>query len=154
MTLGVLGVGYLVAGGLAVIVAGCAGRLGSAIDALLLVTLWPLWLPLSLAKRGDLDDHELIDALGRARSSPLAGVLPDAENARPRDAPSRGAARLAELDALLARRLRSGAVERHASGSRHAARLAPRRPLDCACARRQLHALRERYRTSSTTCTS
>ncbi|MEJ7598741.1 MAG: hypothetical protein WKG01_12605 [Kofleriaceae bacterium] len=155
MTLGALGIGYLATGGVAAIVVVCAGRLGSAIDALWLVTLWPLWLPLSLAKRGELDDHELDDheligALDRARSSPLAGVLPDADNARVLATRLREAtARLAELDTLLARPdFDPGAVERHAC------ELAARGAVAAASTARlrvrtlgQLRALRERYRT-------
>jgi len=150
MSLGTIGIGYLVAGGIAAIVVGCAGRFATALDALLVVTLWPLWLPLSLAKPSEPRTHELVAALDRARSSPLAGVLPDAENARVLATRMREAGeRLAELDELLARPdFDPGAVEKHAS------ELAARGAVGAAATARlrvrtlgQLHALRERYRT-------
>jgi len=150
MSLGTLGLGYLAAGGLAALAVTCAGRLASIVDALLLVVLWPLWLPLALAKPTGSRELELVAALDRARSSPLAGVLPDAENARVLATRLREATeRLGELDALLARPdFDPGAVEKHASelaarGATAAAMTARLRVRTLG----QLHALRERYRT-------
>jgi hypothetical protein len=76
-----------------------------AVDVLLLVVMWPIWAPLAFV-RGDLDprEDELIRALGRAKSSPLAALLPDPDTARVLAARLREASRrLVELDLVLAR---------------------------------------------------
>ena len=106
MSLDLLGVGYLGLGALTALVLAITMRRQRASDTLLLVVLWPLWAPLMIAQRhsvGD-DERELLSALSRAQSSPLAQVLPDAETARVLAARLREATeRLAELDALLDR---------------------------------------------------
>src|SRR5690349_21538616 len=86
--------------------------------------MWPLWAPLALVRPGrgaaDADDpreRELLAALARAQDSPLASVLPDAENARVLAARLREAGmRLADLDAVIARPdFDPAAAERRAS---------------------------------------
>ena len=105
MTLGTIGLGYVAIGGVVAIVIGIVrGRPGIG-DALLLVGMWPLWGPLALA-RGDRDqrEHQLLTALARAQSSPLAAMLPDAEAARVLGSRLREASqRLVDLDTVLAR---------------------------------------------------
>ncbi len=78
----------------------------STVDALAVLAVWPLYAPVIAAGSGDDDPREqaLLDALRRASGTPLAGALPDEAGARAlvrrvRD----GRARLAELDAVLAR---------------------------------------------------
>ena len=106
MSLDVLGIGYLGIGAVIALVLALTLRRVSASDALLLVVLWPLWAPLTIAQRHATGDHEreLLGALSRAQSSPLAQVLPDPDTARVLAARLREASeRLVELDALLDR---------------------------------------------------
>ena len=130
-------------------IAGVKRRLSLG-DAVLIVGLWPLYAPLSFA-RADTDhrEAELLAALARAKDSPLAGVLPDADSARLLGGRLREAgARLAELDEVLARPdFDPQAVERRAGelaarGATAAAATAQLRVRTLG----QLHALRERYR--------
>jgi hypothetical protein len=106
MSLDILAIGYLGLGAVIALVLALALRKQSAVDTLLVVGMWPLWAPLMIAQRhthGD-DERELLSAIARAQSSPLAQVLPDAETARVLAARLREATeRLAELDALLER---------------------------------------------------
>ena len=150
MTLGMIGVGYVAIGVLAVIVIAVARGLPRPGDALLTVVMWPLWAPLALAR--DPQDHreqELLDALARAQASPLASVLPDAESARVLASRLREASqRLGELDDVLARpdfdpataSLRARDLERR--GAVAAAATAELRVRTLG----QLRVLRERYR--------
>jgi hypothetical protein len=108
MSLGMLGLGYAGIGVLVTIAIAAARGMPSALDAMLTVTMWPLWGPLALARdvRGTNDPREqaLLGALARAQASPLASVLPDAESARVLASRLREASmRLGELDAVLAR---------------------------------------------------
>jgi hypothetical protein len=106
MSLDVLGIGYLGLGAISALVCALALRRQSTTDTLLLVVLWPLWVPLTFAQRHVAGDHEreLLGALSRAQSSPLAQVLPDPETARVLAARLREASeRLVELDTLLER---------------------------------------------------
>lgn len=156
MSLGLLGVGYLAVGAAIALAAAVARRLASAADAILLVGMWPLWAPLALVRpaRGaaDADDpreRELLAALTRAQDSPLASVLPDAENARVLAARLREAGlRLADLDAVIAR-----PDFDPAAAERRAAELAARGAMAAAATAQlrvrtlgQLRTLRERYR--------
>jgi hypothetical protein len=106
MSLDVLGIGYLGLGAVSALVCALVLRRQSTTDTLLLVVLWPLWVPLTFAQRHAAGDHEreLLGALSRAQSSPLAQVLPDPETARVLAARLREASeRLVELDTLLER---------------------------------------------------
>ena len=106
MSLDLLGVGYLGVGAVIALVLGVTLRKQKTSDTLLVVVLWPLWAPLVIAQRHSLgdDERELLSALSRAQSSPLAPILPDAETARVLAARLREAAeRLGEVDALLER---------------------------------------------------
>ncbi|MDQ3338696.1 MAG: hypothetical protein M4D80_26320 [Myxococcota bacterium] len=106
MSLDLLGVGYLGLGAAIALVLAVTLRGQKTSDTLLVVVLWPLWAPLVIAQRHSLgdDERELLSALSRAQSSPLAQVLPDAETARVLAARLREATeRLGELDALLDR---------------------------------------------------
>jgi hypothetical protein len=106
MSLDLLGVGYLGLGALIALVLAITLRRQKTSDMMLTVVLWPLWAPLVIAQRHSLgdDERELLSALSRAQSSPLAQVLPDAETARVLAARLREATeRLEELDALLDR---------------------------------------------------
>jgi len=150
MSLAAIGVGYVGIGALtALAIAGFKRRLSFA-DAVLVVGLWPLYAPLSFARA---DTHhreaELLSALSRAKASPLAGVLPDAESARLLGARLREAdARLVDLDEVLARpdfdpaTVERRAAELRARGATAAAATAELRVRTLA----QLRALRERYR--------
>src|SRR5204863_8653331 len=115
MSLPAIGLGYLAIGGLtALAIAGFKRRLAVG-DALLVALLWPLYAPLSPGRSPGLHalhphalhprgETELLAALSRAKASPLASVLPDAESARVLGARLREAgARLADLDEVLAR---------------------------------------------------
>lgn len=149
MTLGMLGIGYAAIGA-TLAVACTAMRRASLGDALLLVIVWPIALPLVLASRVDeAESGELVAALARASASPLATVLPDAETGRVLQSRVREAAtRLVELDELLARPdFDPAAAERRASelaarGATAAATTAHLRVRTLG----QLRALRERYR--------
>ncbi len=158
MTIGALGLGYLAIGAAIAIVAAAARRMSSAADAILLVGMWPLWAPLAFARpltaaaaatEGDPRERELIGALARAQSSPMAAVLPDEVNARVLAARLREAGvRLTELDTVLARPdFDPAAAEQRASelaarGATAAAATAQLRVRTLG----QLRALRERYR--------
>ncbi|HET7501393.1 MAG TPA: PT domain-containing protein [Kofleriaceae bacterium] len=152
MSLASLGIGYLATGGvIAAVIAVVRRRLALA-DAVLLVGLWPLYAPLSLPGPRAGTHHreaELLAALARAKASPLAAVLPDADSARMLGARLREAgARLAELDEVLAR-----PDFDPAAAGRRADELAGRGQAAAAQTARlrvrtlgQLRALRERYR--------
>jgi len=150
VSLGSLGIAYIALGAvIALVIAGVKRRLPFG-DALLVVGLWPLYAPLSFARA---DTHhreaELLSALARAKASPLAGVLPDAESARILGGRLREAgARLVDLDEVLARpdfdpaTASQRATELLARGATAAAATAQLRVRTLG----QLHALRERYR--------
>jgi hypothetical protein len=154
VTLGMLGVGYLGVGVALAIGLGIARRISTTSDAILMVGLWPLWAPLQLAQRADAviaDSHEreLLHALARAKTSPIASVLPDAEGARVLATRLREAGlRLGELETVLARPdFDPAAVEQHARtlearGATAAAATARLRVRTL----EQLRTLRERYR--------
>ena len=150
MSLAAIGVGYAVIGALvALAIAGFKRRL-SWVDAVLIVGLWPLYAPLSFARaEAGRGEAELVAALARAKASPLASVLPDAESARILGARLREAgARLADLDEVLARpdfdpaTAEQRASELAARGATAAAATAQLRVRTLG----QLRALRERYR--------
>jgi len=150
MSLVSLGIGYLAVGAAIALVVAAAKRRLSAADTVLLIGLWPMYAPLAIARpEGDARETELLAALARAKASPLAGVLPDAESARVLGARLREAgARLRELDEVLARPdFDPAAVERRAAeltarGATAAAATAELRVRTLG----QLRALRERYR--------
>jgi hypothetical protein len=154
VTLAGIGASYLAAGVAIAAIAAIARRLESARDAALIIALWPLWAPLALSRRdepGALDprERELLGALARAQSSPLAAALPDAATARRLGERLREAARrLAELDAVLARpgfdpesaeRRASELAARDATAAAATARLRARTLI-------QLRALRAQFR--------
>jgi DNA-binding transcriptional MerR regulator len=155
MSLSAIGLGYLAIGALtAIAIAGFKHRLAVG-DAVLVALLWPLYAPLSLGRTPGLHalhprgEAELLAALSRAKASPLAGVLPDAESVRVLGARLREAgARLADLDEVLARPdFDPATAERRVSelaarGATAAAATAELRVKTLA----QLRALRERYR--------
>lgn len=150
MSLVSLGVGYLVVGAALALAIAVARRRLSPADAVLVVGLWPMYAPLALARATEpRREAELLAALARAKASPLAGVLPDAESARILGGRLREAgARLGELDALLAR-----PDFDPAAAERRAAELAARGATAAAATAQlrvrtlgQLRALRERYR--------
>lgn len=147
-----LAVGYAGVGAVMALVASAKWRVG-AVDALLLLGLWPLYAPVLAGGGGDdaSDPREraLIDATRRASGTPLALGLPDEARARAlvrrvRD----GRQRLEELDRVLAR----GDLDEPAALARVAA-------LEQSCAHpgaiataqrrvqtiRKLRALRERF---------
>lgn len=150
MSLASLGVGYIALGAvIALAIAAIKHRLSFG-DAVFIVGLWPIYAPLAFARP---DTHrredELLGALARAKASPLAGVLPDAESARILGGRLREAgARLVELDEVLARPdFDPATVERRAGellarGATAAAATAQLRVRTLG----QLRALRERYR--------
>jgi DNA-binding transcriptional MerR regulator len=145
-----LAVGYLAVGAALALAIAVARRPLSPADAVLVVGLWPMYAPLALARATEHGrEAELLAALARAKASPLAGVLPDAESARILGGRLREAgARLAELDELLARPgFDPAAAERRAAelaarGASAAAATAQLRVRTLG----QLRALRERYR--------
>lgn len=152
MSVGVIGLVYLVIG--AAIVAGAAmwRKPPSAVDAAFIVLLWPLAAPLVLGGHRGEDDPvtaELVSALARAQASPLASVLPDTETARVLTSRLReAAARLVDLDDVLAR-----PDFDEASAQQRAAELAARGASGAAATVQlrirtlgQLRALRVRYR--------
>ena len=150
MSLVSLGVGYLAVGAALALAIAVARRRLSLADAVLVVGLWPMYAPLALARATEpRREAELLAALARAKASPLAGVLPDAESARILGGRLREAgARLGELDALLAR-----PDFDPAAAERRAAELAARGATAAAATAQlrvrtlgQLRALRERYR--------
>jgi hypothetical protein len=145
-----LGVGYLAVGAALALAIAVGRRRLSPADAVLVVGLWPMYAPLALARATEpRREAELLTALARAKASPLAGVLPDAESARILGGRLREAgARLGELDALLAR-----PDFDPAAAERRAAELAARGATAAAATAQlrvrtlgQLRALRERYR--------
>jgi hypothetical protein len=109
MSLATLGIGYVAIGGLIAIVLAAARRRPTPGDTLLVIALWPLYAPLSFALSSartgdDRREVELLAAIARAQTSPLASALPDAESARVLASRLREAGtRLDELDAVLAR---------------------------------------------------
>jgi len=145
-----LGIGYLAVGAALALAIAVARRRLSPADAVLVVGLWPMYAPLALARATEpRREAELLAALARAKASPLAGVLPDAESVRILGGRLREAgARLGELDALLAR-----PDFDPAAAERRAAELAARGATAAAATAQlrvrtlgQLRALRERYR--------
>lgn len=149
MSVAMLGVAYVAIGAAAALVIAAAKRRLSAVDALWIVGLWPLYAPLAWSDAAPGPDGELLAALARAQASPLAAVLPDAETARILGGRLREAgARLTELDAVLARpdfdpvAVEQRATELAARGATSAAATAGLRVKTIG----QLHALRERYR--------
>mgnify|MGYP000907641797 CR=1 FL=1 len=83
-----------------------ARRRANAVDALLLLGLWPLYAPVLAggAAASDPREQALVEALRRAEGTPLAVALPDEAGARALTRRVRdGRARLAELDGVLAR---------------------------------------------------
>jgi hypothetical protein len=150
VSLASLGVGYLAIGAALALGIAAARRRLSPADAVLVIGLWPMYAPLALARATEpRREAELLAALARAKASPLAGVLPDAESARILGGRLREAgARLGELDALLAR-----PDFDPAAAERRAAELAARGAAAAAATAQlrvrtlgQLSALRERYR--------
>jgi len=150
MSLVSLGVGYLAVGAAIALAIAAVKRRLSAADAVLVIGLWPMYAPLALARGGDTArETELVAALARAKASPLASVLPDAESARVLGGRLREAtARLRELDDVLARPdfdpagAERRATELTARGATAAAATAQLRVRTLG----QLRALRERYR--------
>ncbi len=150
MTLDMIALGYAAIGIAVAIAAAIAGRRPGAGDVLLLTAVWPLAGPMILfGDRERADDHELVSALARASTSPLASILPDAETARVLGARLREASsRLTDLDAVLARPdFDPAAAQRRASeltarGASAAAATAQLRVRTLG----QLRDLRERYR--------
>lgn len=151
MTLALLGLGYVAIG--AAIAAGAAilRRPIRAGDLVLLITLWPLAVPLLLAgaRESAGAESELVTALARAAASPLASVLPDEDTARGLQRRLHEAAtRLADLESVLARpAFDPASVERRARelaarGATAAANTAHLRVRTL----HQLRDLRERYR--------
>lgn len=150
ITIGWLGVGYLAVGVIALLVIGVVRERPSLSEAVLITALWPIWIPLHLADRGQFGpEHELVRAIGRAHASPLAGILPDPALVRTLAARLREAdGRMHELDRVLARpdfavddvRMRHAALV--ASGAQAAAATVELRLRTLA----QLARLRERYR--------
>ena len=136
MTVVELAIVYGVAGGVVAVAA--LARRRPAVDALLLVGLWPIYGPLLLlggVAAADDRERELLEALRRAATTPLGSVLPDEATARAlarrlRDA----AARVREVDLLLARpdldvgaaRARAAELERRGGASSAAATAALR----------------------------
>jgi hypothetical protein len=150
VSLDVLGLGYVGVGVVVVIAIGIARGAPSPVDALLTVTMWPLWGPLALARDAkDPREQELLGALARAQASPLASVLPDAESARVLASRLREASvRLTELDEVLARPDFDPVTALHrardlaARGAKAAAATAEMRVATLG----QLRTLRKRYR--------
>jgi len=152
VSLASLGVGYIALGAvIALVIAGLKRRMSLG-DALWIVGLWPLYAPMSFAQTSTGENHreaELARALARAKASPLAGVLPDAESVRILGGRLHEAgARLVDLDEVLARpdfdpaMASARATELSARGATSAAATAQLRVRTLG----QLHALRERYR--------
>lgn len=146
LALGYVGVGLAIAVGIAV-----TRGVPALADTLLLVGLWPLWAPFVIAQRaGDGEqERELLGALARAKASPLAQILPDAETARVLAGRVREATqRLADLDRVLARPdFDSAAAEARAKElTDRGATTAAATTLLRVRTLGQLRALRERYR--------
>lgn len=113
-----LAIVYAMAGAAAGLIAVTVRR--PALDAVLMVGLWPIYGPFLLLgglPAADDRERELLEVLRRAAATPLGSVLPDEATARAlarrlRDA----AARVREIDALLARPdLDEGAARRRAA---------------------------------------
>ncbi|MGE0869490.1 MAG: hypothetical protein AB7P03_13065 [Kofleriaceae bacterium] len=149
MSLGWIGVGYTAVGIALAIVLGIARRSSTIGDRLLVVLLWPVGAPLLWVAHAAAPSTTLLAALSRARSSPLASVLPDAETANVLQARlAEATSRLAELDDVLSRSdFDVTAAERRADelrlrGATTAAATAQLRVRTLG----QLHELRVRYR--------
>jgi hypothetical protein len=145
MAIDAIAVGYLALG--AAVALGLIKRL-TALDAVLVTLLWPLYGPLVLLGR-DRGEDELLGALRRAAASPLAVMLPDQATARALAHRLRVATgRLVELDLVLARpdfdpgKAEVRAAELAAGGQHAAATTAKLRVRTLG----QLAALRQRYR--------
>jgi hypothetical protein len=151
MMLGTLGLGYVGIGIVVALVVTIIRGRPSAGDTLLLVGMWPLWGPLAFV-RADRDhrEQELLGAIARAQTSPLASMLPDPDTARVLGSRLREASqRLVDLDAVLARPAFDPAVV-----EQRAKDLAARGALAASATAElrvrtlgQLRTLRERYRT-------
>jgi hypothetical protein len=144
VTVAELGIGYATIGAALALAFTAARRLTSPVDPLWIVALWPLWVPLALARAAPPPFGA--EAAILAAFAPLAASLPD-----PRALETQlraGARRLAELDAALARPgfdpdvVATRARELAARGSHTAAASADRR----AQALHRLRALQRRYR--------
>jgi len=143
--LGYLAIGVAIAAVLAIV------RRPSIADAVMVIALWPIAVPIVLAgdgRDGDRGVAELLAALARASASPLAAVLPDAETARVLACRLREAGkRLADLDLVLARpdfdprAAEQRALDLSTRGASVAAATAQLRVRTLG----QLRALRERY---------
>ena len=151
MTVVDLAIGYAGVGAVIALVAIARGR-ASAVDALLLLALWPLYAPVVAGGGGEARDpreQALVDALRRAAGTPLAAGLPDEAGARALARRVRdGRARLAELDRVLARQDldEAAAVARVAAleqGGAHAGAIATAQRRVHTI--RRLRALRERF---------
>jgi hypothetical protein len=149
MTLGDIGLGYAGIGVILAVALHARRRLAPS-DAVLLLAVWPIAVPLILTAARDPDESELVAAIARASASPLAPVLPDAETARVLQSRVREArARLTELDRVLARpdfdptAAEQRATELTSRGSAAAAATAQLRVRTLG----QLRGLRKRYRT-------
>ena len=150
MSLASLGIGYIALGAAIALAVAAIKRELSFGDAVFLVGLWPVYAPLAFARpETHRREDELLAALARAKASPLAGVLPDAEAVRILGGRLREAgARLVDLDEVLARpdfdpaTVERRAAELAARGATAAAATAQLRVRTLG----QLRALRERYR--------
>jgi len=99
IALGYLGIGVAIAIGIVV------AKRPPMFDVVLVTALWPLYAPILLVLRSGSDrrELELVDAMARARSSPLAPFVPDEVTSRALGHKLRDASnRLAELDATRA----------------------------------------------------
>lgn len=152
MSVALIGAGYA-AIGVAITIGALVfgGRKLVAGDVVMLLLLWPLAAPhvFTRSPAGTDDEPELVSAIARASSSPLASVLPDAETARVLQSRLHEASdRLGELEAVLARpdfdpvAAEQRARELAARGATAAANTAQLRVRTLG----QLRALRERYR--------
>ncbi len=145
MTVVELALGYAGIGAVLALVAVAAGR-ASALDAVMLAGLWPLYGPVLAGgdrrapTAADPREDALVEALRRAAGTPLGAALPDEAGARALAGRVRdGRARLADLDLVLARpdldeavaRARVAALER---GGAH--------PGAVAVAQRRIHTIR------------
>ncbi|HEV7559471.1 MAG TPA: hypothetical protein VGO00_28540 [Kofleriaceae bacterium] len=101
MTIEWIALGYLTLG-VAIAIGVVVAKRPGVFDVVLVTALWPLYAPILLVLRSGSDrrELELVDALARARSSPLAPFVPDDVTSRALGHKLRDASnRLAELDA-------------------------------------------------------
>lgn len=105
MTIELIALGYVCVGGVIAAAIAIAKR-PPIVDIAMITALWPLYAPLVLVMRAGTDrrEVELVTALARARSSPLAPYVPDEATARTLGHRVRDAgARMAELEAAIDR---------------------------------------------------